>query len=114
MRVRRKDTTSGKQIPAKIICDPSPEAVEAPTGSVSQAGSSSHAGLVHNTSSPMTSGQAGVPIMRGASVLTICTPSLPSRLAFLQHALLLVIPDGPTCPWPAICGTPSLHLDTPH
>jgi hypothetical protein len=79
MRVRRKDTTTpGGQAPAKIICDPSPEAVEAPTGSVSQAGSSSPAGLVHNTSSPMTSGQAGVPIMRGASVLTM-SPSLPSR-----------------------------------
>jgi hypothetical protein len=73
MRVRRKDTiTSGKQAPGKITCDPPPEAVEARTGSVSQAGPSSHAGLVHNTSSPMTSGQAGVPIMRGASVLTIC------------------------------------------
>ncbi|KAJ8592525.1 hypothetical protein M405DRAFT_812635 [Rhizopogon salebrosus TDB-379] len=59
MRVRRKDTTaSGKQAAAKITCDPPPEAVEARTGSVSQAGSSSHAGLVHNTSSPMTSGQS--------------------------------------------------------
>jgi hypothetical protein len=113
VRVRRKDTISGKQTLAKTTCDLSPEAVEAPTGSVSQAGPSSHVGLVHNTPSPTTSGQAGVSIMRGASVLTICTPSLPNRLAFLQHALLLVIPDGPTCPWPVICGTPSFYLDTP-
>ena len=60
-------TTSEKKAPAKVKCDPSPEVVEAHTGSLSQAqaGPSSHA----------MSRQVGISVMRSAALLMICTRS---------------------------------------
>jgi len=73
MHARRRHTTSEKKASVKVECDPSPEVIEAHTGSLSQAqaGPSSHA----------MSRQVGISVMRSAALLMICTRS---HLVLLQ------------------------------
>jgi len=99
MHARGRHTTSEKKPSVRVKCGPSPEVVEAHTGSLSQAqaGPSSHA----------MSRQVGISVMRSAAVLTTCSRS---HLVFLQYSLTLIFPNVPTRPQPAICGTLSFRL----